>query len=129
MHVIVTPLASTTYTASFAGVNPQSPGQNPVRRFDIDGDNILAPLDALLIIIELNARGPYELDPDEEPAHYFDPSGDNFVSALDAALVIAALNSGESGEAQAAAADAAHTAVPSWSPAAWLMWDEQNRRK
>ena len=76
------------------------PPANPLHRednaLDIDGNGVVTPLDALLIINALNQHSDL---PSDDPALVFemigmpvDSSGDGAVSALDALLVINALN-------------------------------------
>ena len=66
---------------------------NPGRRQDVNNDNIVSPLDALLLINRLNLSGVLEFNPtDELTPPYFDPSGDGVLSPLDALLVINYLN-------------------------------------
>ncbi len=76
--------------------NGETPWKNPRNPLDVDDDDIVVPLDALLIINELNVVGSHDLLPpsiDDSPPPYFDVSGDNVVSALDALMVINYLNS------------------------------------
>ncbi len=84
--------------------------QNPNNRFDVDDNGFVVPLDALLIINELNnprlrdAQGRLPLPPPGTmPPPYLDPSGDAHVTALDVLLIINFLNnrpgSGAEGEA------------------------------
>lgn len=77
-----------------------APWQNGLDSEDIDGDGILSPVDALLVINALNAHGPRSL-PDFRAASsayagYLDASGDGFLAPLDALLVINAMNAGGS---------------------------------
>ncbi len=70
--------------------------QNPIQALDINGDQLVTPLDALLVINALNQDGARILPPrpaGEDPIPYLDSSGDGFLSALDALLIINALNS------------------------------------
>ncbi len=76
---------------------------NPV---DVNADGRISPLDALLVINELNSNGGYQVGGNrsvgEGEAHsryYFDTNSDNLVSPIDALLVITHLNRGE-GEAE-----------------------------
>ena len=86
-----------------------SPWQNPENRFDVNDNGSVAPLDALLIINELNERSIGDVDtgqlpippvtpkvPDPTPqvegsARYLDVNGDGYVSPVDALQVINAL--------------------------------------
>jgi hypothetical protein len=68
---------------------------NPLEPLDVNGDTQVSPVDALIIINELNTVGARELEPpgDENgPPPYLDPTGDGFVSPRDALLVINRLN-------------------------------------
>lgn len=71
------------------------PWQNPGNPLDVDDDGTVVPLDALIIINELNAAGAHALEPPQppdEPPPYYDTFGDNQVAPLDALLVINFLN-------------------------------------
>jgi hypothetical protein len=97
---------------------------NPLDPLDVNNDTDISPLDALLVINELNGRGARELEPPggpNGPPPFLDTTGDGFVSPRDALLVINRLNvinSVQSAPA-AAAALAAETLkpVPAVSPA------------
>jgi hypothetical protein len=70
--------------------------QNPGNAFDVNRDQVVTPLDALLLIIEMNQRGAYALG--EAPAEgndypFYDVSGDSFLTPLDPLLIINHLNS------------------------------------
>ena len=82
----------------------QNPGGSANARFDVNNDTFVTPLDALLIINDLNNSGGRKL-PDssspEKPPPFFDVNGDGFLSAIDALLVINLLNrQSSSGEAE-----------------------------
>jgi hypothetical protein len=82
--------------------------QNVTAAWDVNSDGVLSPLDALLVINEINqhrfstahGRLPAERSPQSD--WYFDVDGDNVVSALDALLVINRLNDRPSNEANVA---------------------------
>ncbi|MHB8954103.1 MAG: dockerin type I domain-containing protein [Pirellulaceae bacterium] len=72
------------------------PWRNLFDPLDVNGDGSLSPLDALLVINELNRVGSHALAPPaagQFPPPYLDVSGDNNVTPLDALWVINALNS------------------------------------
>ena len=75
---------------------PTSPWQNKIQPEDVDNDGFVVPLDALLVINELNNNGARALPvPPEEPnvpPPFFDVNGDDFVAPLDALLIINYLN-------------------------------------
>ncbi len=78
--------------------------QNPLNQYDVNRDQIVSPLDALLIISHLNnadsQHGEGQLATDPEHV-YRDVSGDGGTSAIDALLVINLLNQQlASGEAE-----------------------------
>ena len=95
-----------------AGVKATNPLRNTAKPQDVDGDNVVAPLDALLIINFLNsshftsslhstkvgATGLFQ--------KYYDVDGDGDVAPLDALLIINALNSGTAGEGEGLLASA-----------------------
>lgn len=72
----------------------QRPYHQAEAPFDIDADGAVAPLDALLVIIELNSRGSRKLEAPTVASieQFVDANGDGYVSPLDALLVINHLN-------------------------------------
>ena len=96
------------------------PWQNPRLAADVDDNGLVAPLDAILVINELNnptfadSRGFLPVPPKYPiaPAPYLDVSGDDRVLPLDAILVINVLNArpsggeGESARIESAPSDA-----------------------
>ncbi|MEO8494716.1 MAG: dockerin type I domain-containing protein [Planctomycetota bacterium] len=86
--------------------------QNPANPRDVDNNGFVVPLDALILLNELNfpkfrdSTGRLPLPPPSGfPPPYLDVSGDAFVTPLDALIVINFLNTGSSGEGEAPAAD------------------------
>ena len=72
--------------------------QNAANLYDVDGDTVPTPTDALMIINELNNRGSHALPngPDafgQRPAPFFDVGGDDYLAPDDALRVINYLNS------------------------------------
>lgn len=83
-------------TIEVVALDPTKPNQNPLDPLDVDGNLVVEPLDALVVINELNTNGPHLLtiDPTEMdgPAFYYDVVGDEDVSPQDALVVINFLN-------------------------------------
>jgi hypothetical protein len=74
---------------------------NVLSRYDVNGDDNIVPLDALLVINDLNTLGARTLpEPTLElqPPPYLDVNGDGWVSAIDALQLITELNSQQAGE-------------------------------
>jgi hypothetical protein len=72
---------------------------------DVDVSGDIVPLDALLIINDLNNRGARQLSAPTEgdsPPPYYDVSGDGWLTSLDALRVVNWLNANMSGESEAA---------------------------
>lgn len=89
-----------------------SPWQNSFLPPDVDADGAIAPLDALLVVNELNANGSRLLvaGEGESPApaitKFVDVNGDRFISPVDALRVINVLNGeGEGSTAKLEAAE------------------------
>jgi hypothetical protein len=82
------------------------PWQNARMHLDVNDDGIVSPLDALLVINDLNYRGSRDLPnppvPPLLPPPFLDTSGNNRVEPLDAVLVINYLSVGGGGEGEAA---------------------------
>jgi hypothetical protein len=82
---------------NFGQQRAQAGWQNSENRFDVNGDGLVTPLDALLIIIDMNANGMRvlgELPSGEFPPAMVDVNGDGILTPLDALEVIIYLNSG-----------------------------------
>ncbi len=79
--------------------------KNQIIAEDIDDNGAVTPLDALLVIIDLNANGPRVLAAPTAsftPQPFLDVDGNGVVAPTDALLVIIRLNSGGGGEPPAA---------------------------
>ena len=92
--------ASQTFTIKVE--NPR-PLQNSELRQDVDGNDEVSPLDALLIINYLNGDNPTEITVAAGSANYYDVSGDNEIAPLDALLIINFLNDQLNGEGEGSA--------------------------
>lgn len=96
-----------------------TPWQNPVDRLDVNDDGRVYPIDALLIINQLNAGrgGPLRLVPAhaELRAPYLDVNGDHQLYPIDALLVINQLNR-RSGSGGAGTGGAFAAVVPPEDP-------------
>lgn len=78
------------------GGDAAHPWQNPVDRYDVNGDGFITAMDSKLVLDELNATGARAL-PVPPPAvggppPYLDVSGDNYLTAADVLIVMNALN-------------------------------------
>lgn len=75
-----------------------SPHQNSWHALDVNGDLRVTPMDALVVLNDLNRNGVRELTGESvEESRFIDVNGDGRLSALDALQVINALNRGEGG--------------------------------
>lgn len=63
------------------------PRWNADNPFDTNGVDFVSPIDALLVINELNQTGGYSTQNSTVEALFFDPSKDKFVSPIDALMV------------------------------------------
>lgn len=77
--------------------------QNSGNVSDVNRDNLVSPMDVLLVINMLNTRGPRSLTSDPDPMTqaeplFYDVNGDNLLSPLDALMIINQLNSRPLGE-------------------------------
>ena len=74
---------------------------NPVDPCDIDGNGLVSPLDALLVISYLNAQPGDSALPTvpSSPPRYYDVNGDGLCTAADALLVVNSINAREEGDA------------------------------
>jgi hypothetical protein len=106
----------------------QTPWHNTSRAEDVNGDGVVVPMDALLVINELNNRRVSDpvtgllpnppLEPNvPETIGFVDVDGDGFASPRDALLVINVLNMGSRGEGEADEIDlTTHADVSSQTP-------------
>ena len=76
-----------------------APWRNPIQPLDINGDGHISPLDALMLINELNepsitlaGSGLPALDARREVGPFYDPDGDNRLSPSDVLRIINYLN-------------------------------------
>ncbi len=101
-------------------VGSNTPWQNPITADDVDGNGAVTPLDALVIINELNANGNHALgqlaNPPSGPADYLDVNGDGQVTPLDALTVINFLNAPSLAANSSAAAIGQVTAAAAAAP-------------
>ncbi len=92
---------SATSDIDFGFDSNTSQWQNPVNRHDVNRDNEVSPIDALLIINELNLRGSRSLTGTNFiPPPFIDVNGDSSVSPIDVLLVINFMNTRASGEGE-----------------------------
>ncbi len=96
-------VVSNKATVSIAVIVDPFPWRNPTNPLDVNNDGSVSPIDALLVISDLNKNGnrilPNPPVPPNVPPPYLDVSGDNSLSPVDALIVITYLNSG-SGEGE-----------------------------
>lgn len=83
--------------------------QTDVTHLDVNGDLIVSPIDALIVINDENQRGPGHFDPTEQDA-WLDTNGDGERSPIDALLPINFLNRVGSGRAPIAGEGESSTA-------------------
>ncbi len=122
-----------------------TPWQNQLTPHDVNQDTVLSPLDALLVINDLNLNGarllPESPSEGEEPPPFPDVNGDGYLTPADALAVINALNascctgggSGEglaTGSAQREQSDSSPEgeADPLWMSLHTDLWNPSTRR-
>lgn len=99
--------AGTDRSSDFAGVPgpAASAWTNLAFAVDVNDDWLISPLDALLVITQLNAADGGLLEPadgETSVTRFVDVSGDGMLSPLDALLVITALNKASGSQGHAA---------------------------
>ncbi|MCA9200420.1 MAG: cadherin-like domain-containing protein, partial [Planctomycetales bacterium] len=70
---------------------PGNSWQNPNQRFDVNGDAAISPIDALIVLNDLDSQGARRMSVPSVttlPPPYVDVTGDGFLSPLDALQVI-----------------------------------------
>jgi hypothetical protein len=74
-------------------------GTNPDDARDVNGDGLVTPLDALVLINELNVTGPRPAAVSQPAGPYYDVTRDGALTATDALIIVNYLNSKSSGAA------------------------------
>jgi VCBS repeat-containing protein len=78
--------------------------QNPTNRFDVDNDGFVSPIDALILINDINKNGDRVLPANAPRPPYLDVDGDGSLSPLDVLSVVNFINdqgnSGSEGEGE-----------------------------
>ncbi|MCY2989817.1 MAG: choice-of-anchor D domain-containing protein [Planctomycetota bacterium] len=88
-------------------------GQNPLNPSDVDGDGMVAPIDALLVINQINANAaPLTRVESSRRPMYFDVTGDNVLSPADVLQVVNAIDQRASAMAAGEAPDSPILATP-----------------
>jgi hypothetical protein len=113
-------ITASTATGTIANNNAPT-WTNPLAPNDVNGDGHVSPIDALVVINDLDTVGPSLVSAAPQGAHaFFDVNDDGAVSAIDALVVINDLNNvvhpGLASAATAAASNSASAAAP--APAA-----------
>ena len=89
---------------------------NPVDRYDVNGDGARSPVDALLVVKDLNSQNTAAAEGEastmSDAAPYLDVNADGNISPIDALLVISALNQRSSAAGEAAVQGSAIEVVP-----------------
>jgi len=99
----VSVLSGSAALADFGFIDAVSPWQNQQLPNDVNNDGSISPLDALLIINNLNAFGPRQLTPLDATPPFLDVSGDGFVSPIDVLRIVNAIEDAIGGEGEAEA--------------------------
>ena len=95
--------------------DPASSWHNARLGLDVNEDDAVSPLDALIVINEMNAKGSYQLPTGSGGPPYLDVNADGFVSPLDALLVINFLNNGGGAEGESSVRDVVTSVLqPVW---------------
>jgi hypothetical protein len=100
-----TPLDKITFGAASIDIVSASTPRffNAANPKDVNHDGQVTPLDAVMVVNELNSRGPHSMASrlrTQNAADYLDVDGDNALTPLDAMLIVNWLNSGRRGEGE-----------------------------
>jgi hypothetical protein len=97
--------------------------QNPIHRCDVNHDDAITPLDALIAINEINLNGIRELPVPgagtQVPPPYYDVTGDDWLTANDVLVVVNYLNENGAGPVPAGASSASPTAASGLADGSW----------
>jgi glucose/arabinose dehydrogenase len=88
--------SGSVFQIEFPTSQNNAPWQNPLNHADVNGQDGVTSLDALIVINDLNANSPRLLPSPtaEDPPPYLDVNGDGHAAPIDALIVINALNEG-----------------------------------
>lgn len=108
--------ASGTFTISVTSI--RSPYHNHNLNEDVNGDGYISPIDALLIINDLNSNGAHPVPSGvgatgEPPSEMLDVNGDGLITPMDVLLIINRLNSRAAAQNQR---DSSSTSSPASDP-------------
>ena len=96
---------SDSVTIVSAAAEGEATNTNPVDRIDVNGDGARSPVDALLVVKDLNKRNTATAEGESAASSaavpYLDVNADGNVSPIEALLVISALNQRASGAGEA----------------------------
>jgi hypothetical protein len=86
-------------------ITPRAPSawQNRANNNDVNNDTFTTPQDALIVINDLNNRGPRQLPPptaNNAPPPFYDVNGDGSITPQDALVIINFLNERSNGEGE-----------------------------
>ena len=94
-EVTVDVVAGTTTVLAVPVTRVSSPWTNPIDPLDVNNNGEIQPLDALVVINELNRTSSRGLTDDDLAPPYLDVNGDQMVTPIDALRVINYLNRGD----------------------------------
>ncbi len=101
-------LTSNTVTSRILVIHPNQPWQNPLNAKDVDWNNVISPVDALLVINNLGldlSRDSDQLSSNGLPPPFVDVDGNQRVTPLDALLVINDLGTQNPGSSLSSSAE------------------------
>jgi hypothetical protein len=97
--------------------------QNPIHPCDVNHDDAITPLDALIAINQINLNGIRELPVPgagtQGPPPYYDVTGDDWLTANDVLVVVNYLNENGAGPVPAGASSASPTAASGLADGSW----------
>ncbi len=97
----------------FSGLQPW---HNVFLPYDVNIDGVVSPIDALIVINQLNSGGRQLADANPQLDPFVDTNGDGDLSPLDALLVVEHLN-GPAGEGEST-----RRSQPAWGAIGWWQW-------
>ncbi|MGE3777003.1 MAG: SdrD B-like domain-containing protein [Pirellulaceae bacterium] len=92
IHAVALAAGEARTNVNFGIASDPSRWQNPVLKFDVNGDGALSPIDALVVINNLNQLGSRALGPSDPTPPYLDVNGDSQVSPIDVLQIVNELN-------------------------------------
>jgi hypothetical protein len=113
----------------------RSPWNNPIDRFDVSGNSVVEPLDALLVLNDIARNGSRILSNPSQVTAFFDANDDGEITPLDALLVLneiarrARVGAGGEARSEGPVEQPAAATEPAAIDAVFAFWSPQEEKE